>query len=204
MSTEPMDIDTATGLSDVAHERYLAREAPISDVEDYLGYFDSHKRTERLVRVMTMMTAADRQLRIFLAMGSVCDAPWHFRRHLAGLLRRARAKVELSEVLEPAALKWHDALPATVEVNRGCERRRERGLSWTTDRTVAEGFAQGKRWVNRWPTLARAQVLKQHIFAVFVDRKESEIVLDPRGLQRLQIERIRSEYLKPTGAGKWC
>jgi hypothetical protein len=59
-------------------------------------------------------------------------------------------------------------------------------MSWTTDRSVAEGFAKGKRCVNRAPTLVRAEIPKIHIFAVFCDRSEHEIVLDYKRLRKLQ------------------
>ena len=41
---------------------------------------------------------------------------------------------------------------------------------------VAEGFAQGKRCANRHPTLARAEISKQHTFGVFLSWHESELV----------------------------
>jgi hypothetical protein len=53
------------------------------------------------------------------------------------------------------------------------ENARERGLSWTTDRVVAEKFARGQRCINSHPTLARGPDSKQHIFAVFLDRKKA-------------------------------
>ncbi len=62
---------------------------------------------------------------------------------------------------------------------------RARGLHWTTDRTVAEGFAQGKRCIKPNPTLVHAEIPKQHIFAVLVDRQEHEIVLDLPRLRKL-------------------
>jgi hypothetical protein len=56
---------------------------------------------------------------------------------------------------------------------------------------IAEGFALGKRCSNSTPTLVSAEIPKQHIFAVFTGRKESEIVLDPRWLQCLQRVPVR-------------
>jgi hypothetical protein len=50
---------------------------------------------------------------------------------------------------------------------------------------VAQQFARGMRFVNEYPTLARAELQKQHIFAVFLDREESELVVDPRRLRKL-------------------
>jgi hypothetical protein len=127
-----------------------------------------------------------RCLKIFCGWGNMCDAPWPWRSYLAGELRRALRQVSLREALEPSDLAFYDALPATIAVWRGCARGRERGLSWTVDRAVAEGFARGKRCINRDPTLVRADIPRQHVFAVFTDRNEQEVVLDPRRLRRLE------------------
>jgi len=98
-------------------------------------------------------------------------------------------------VLEADELAFYDALPETIAVWRGCEAGRERGLSWTIDRSVAEGFAIGKRCINRVPTLVRADIPKQHVFAVFSSRNEHEITLDPRRLRRLTKEALSSEQI---------
>jgi hypothetical protein len=116
----------------------------------------------------------------------MCDAPWPWRSDLARELRQALRQVSLREVLQPTDLAFYDALPATITVWRGCARGRERGLSWTVDRAVAEGFARGKRCINRNPTMVRADIPRQHVFAVFTDRNEQEVVLDPRRLRRLE------------------
>jgi hypothetical protein len=112
--------------------------------------------------------------------------------HIHFLCRRFRqASCRLENQLRrlrPAARAWFDTLPPMITVYRGSQRGRERGLSWTTDCTVAEGFAQVKRCINSEPTLCTAQIPKRHVFAVFLDRNEREIVLDPRRLRRLQVE----------------
>lgn len=156
-----------------------------AEAEERLIQFNSWERPTALVLVMCRApTAADR-LRVFLDWGCVCDAPWRERSNIAEFLRRALTEVALADFLGPAARSFYDALPEVVPVWRGCEQGRERGLSWTTDRATAEGFAEGKRTVNKTPTLARAEIPKRHILAVFVERQESEIVLDPRHLCRL-------------------
>jgi hypothetical protein len=77
-------------------------------------------------------------------------------------------------------------LAAEIAIYRGCQRGRERGLSWTTDIKVAEGFAAGKRCINSMPTLVTAVIPKAYVFGVFIERKENEITIDPRRFRRLQ------------------
>jgi hypothetical protein len=101
-------------------------------------------------------------------------------------LREAIAQVALRDLLEPPERTFYEELPDLVPIWRGCERGRERGLSWTTQRDVAEGFAQGKRCVNANPTLVSAVIAKPHIFGVFLSRDESEIAVDPRRLRRIE------------------
>jgi hypothetical protein len=119
-----------------------------------------------------------------------CD----YRLHLAYELRDAINKVMLIELLEPSERACYSALPHLVPVWRGCERGRVRGLSWTSDRMVAEGFALGKRCRNAHPTLIHAEIPKQHIFGVFLDRKESELALDPRRLRKIRQEKFAGEH----------
>lgn len=157
----------------------------LAEAEERLIQFNSWERPTALVLVMCRAPTAADCLRVFLEWGDVCDAPWWERSNIAKSLRRALAEVALADFLDPAARSFYDALPEVVPVWRGCEQGRERGLSWTTDRATAEGFAEGKRIVNKTPTLARAEILKRHILAVFVERQECEIVLDPRHLRRL-------------------
>jgi len=150
-----------------------------------LREFDSYNRAVALVLVLCRSPTPADTVRVFLEWGNICDAPWWQRSDFANQLRWAIRKVALADYLEPPARTFYDALPKIIPVWRGCERGRERGLYWTTDRSVAEGFAEGKRFSNKRPTVVQAQIPKPHIFAVFVNRQESEIVLDPRRLRKL-------------------
>ncbi len=40
------------------------------------------------------------------------------------------------------------------------------------------------------PILATGLIAKEHIFAVFTDRKESEVLLDPAGIQSQRAEDV--------------
>jgi hypothetical protein len=158
---------------------------PLDQASKELGMFDSYSRTEAMVHVMLSARDAAHQLGIFLEWGHRCDAPWPWRSIIADILRRACSKIRLADVLPPDGRSFYDQLPDLVSVWRGCERGRERGLHWTMDQATAEKFASGRRCINPEPTLARAQIPKRHILAVFLDRDESEIVLDPRRLRNL-------------------
>lgn len=156
-----------------------------AEAKHELRMFDSYQRTEAMVYVMWRATTPAEAVGVFLDWGNMCDAPWPWRSMIADILRGARAQISLADVLDLEARNFYDSLLDPVPVWRGCERGRERGLHWTTDRLVAEGFAKGKRCTNNQSTLVQAQIPKQHILAVFVDRNEHEIVLDPRRLRRL-------------------
>ena len=173
------------GLGRKVDWRYLARDAPFDEMSAFLWTFNSCNRTEAMA-LMMILSSAERSLRIFLNWGNMCDAPWAFRSTLADQLRSAIARVELCDFLEPEERAFYSELPSLIAIWRGCERGRERGLSWTTNRTVAEGFAQGKRCINANPTLVSAAIPKQHIFGVFLDRDEWEVTVDPRRLRRFQ------------------
>jgi hypothetical protein len=173
------------GLGRKISWRHLVTAASLREVSSYLGTFDSYARTEAMTYVM-IASSPRRALEIFLNWGNACDAPWPFRMYLAAKLRDAINKVALIDLLEPSERACYSALPHLVPVWRGCERGR--GLSWTTDRTVAEGFALGRRCRNEYPRLIHAEIPKQYIFGVFLDRKESELALDPRRLRKLRQE----------------
>jgi hypothetical protein len=161
--------------------------ASLREVSSYLGTFDSYARTAAMTYLM-IASSPRRALEIFLDSGNTCDAPWPYRSYLAAELRDAINKVALIDLLEPPERAFYAALPHLVPVWRGCEHGRVRGLSWTTDRMVAEGFALGRRCRNAHPTLIHAEIPKQNIFGVFLGREERELALDPRCLRKLRQE----------------
>jgi hypothetical protein len=170
----------------------LAREGSLEEVLSYLLKFDSYARTEPMMYMM-MFAPPRHCLQIFLEMGNDCDAPWPYRSEIAKALRCSIAQVALIELLEPGARDFYMALPDPVQIWRGCERGRERGLHWTLRRALAEAFAHGKRCRNANPTLVSAEIPKQHIFGVFVSRNEDEVVVDHRRLRKLRELTIASQ-----------
>src|SRR5258708_15113260 len=154
------------------------------DAVDALFTCSSYERPNVLFVQMVKERNPRTRLMLFLAFWSCCDAPWPWRTVFAKELRAALSQVSLADVLSEAERDWFDLLPPFIEIYRGCEFGRERGLSWTTEIKIAEGFATGKRCVNRCPTLVTALIPKSHVFGVLLGRNESEIVVDPRRLRR--------------------
>ena len=91
--------------------------------------------------------------------------------------------------LQSAQRQFFDTLPPLVQVFRGCSAPRVRGIAWSTERSVAEGFARGHRFIRvPEPVVASAVIPKEHIFFVTDERNEKEIVLDPRRLRKVIVE----------------
>ena len=87
----------------------------------------------------------------------------------------------------------HEALsklPDQFTIFRGYSGTKRLGLSWTLDRDKAIWFAN--RFAANFgnPTLLEANCKKKNVLGVFLDKKEKEIVTDPR------ILRPKSEPLK--------
>jgi hypothetical protein len=183
--------DQMTGILDTFDETdwqnlaRLARDGSLDEVLNYLLRFDSYALTEPMTYMM-IFAPPRRCLQIFLEVGNDCDAPWPYRSRIAKALRCSIAQVPLIELLEPEARDFYVALPDPVQIWRGCERGRERGLHWTMRRALAEAFAHGKRCRNANPTFVSAEIPKRHILGVFVSRNEDEVVVDPRRLRKLR------------------
>ena len=158
----------------------------IANADDQLALCDSYSRARELVTAMTLTRSPRERILLFLEWGNVCDAPWAYRNSFAKLLRESLKQVDLSDVLLAPERAWFSALDPLFKVYRGCEKGRELGLSWTTDLDVAKKFAIGMRCRNQNPTLVTAYIPKEHVFAVHLDRGESEVAIDPRRLKRLR------------------
>lgn len=152
------------GLGEAVDFKHLmSGNASPQEIDGYLISFDSYRRTRAMAWLLMFSENPERRLRVFLQWGNACDAPWIDRTDIAQALRWALPQVDLETLLEPDEAAFYAALPASVSIWRGCQRGRERGISWTTERTVAVGFAQGRRCLNTSPTLVSAEIPKRHI-----------------------------------------
>jgi hypothetical protein len=128
--------------------------------------------------------------RVFLSLISIADGPFFWRaagrhwtlfdliphRAFARLFKWHRATWS-PKVLRPDDLDFYESLPETVQVFRG-QTNGPVGLSWTTNRDRAEGFARGHRGVRvKEPVVISATIRKADIALVQTDRKEDEVVI---------------------------
>src|SRR5665811_1607945 len=74
---------------------------------------------------------------------SQCDGTWHLRDQLVADLRRHNRQRMGTSFLDADGLKWLRSLTDPIPVFRGCSANRVEGVSWSTDRSIAEGFARG-------------------------------------------------------------
>ena len=125
----------------------------------------------------------------FLETWPSCDITWPYKALLLSVLRKHHRLQSCRAYLQQENARFFDDLPPKVKVSRGCARYRVRGTAWTVNEAIAIKFARGVRFdVEPDRVIATAVIPKEHIFAVFTDREEAEIVLDPRRLRNLRIE----------------
>ena len=103
-------------------------------------------------------------------------------------------QAEPSELMTEEELHQYNELEETITVYRGVttyNAKNIKALSWTLDREKAEWFAHR---FDEDGTVYEAEIDKKYILAVFNGRNESEVVVDPKGLQNIRI----SEEIEPT------
>jgi hypothetical protein len=162
------------------------RRALIDGIDAVTGYCNSHERAEIMLASLSG-EGAEIFWPVFEIDWPACDASWRYSFWLLECLRRhAHCKLDYVSLECRAA---YDALPDMVEVWRGTDRTRVRGVAWTTHRKVALGFATGMRGgAFPDPVIAHAFIPKQHVFIAYGSECEAEVVLDPRRLRKLTIE----------------
>lgn len=109
---------------------------------------------------------------------SMCDNVAACRPVLRRLLRSA-SRTELDLMMTPGERKTLAAAPDCIEVWRGCYAINRAGLSWSTDRTIAERFPFFNRYARHYlgeqPILRHGTVRKERA-VLKLDRGEVEII----------------------------
>lgn len=125
----------------------------------------------------------------------MCEAPHDDPdvsvRRLVSMFKSADPKSLMDEGEYEALLQLED----TVTVYRGVtphNAKNVKALSWTLNRETAEWFAHR---FNEDGTVYEAQIEKQHIYALFNGRNESEVILDPKYLTAIsEVQDMTSDF----------
>lgn len=154
---------------------------------NYLKMLSSEKRVKELISLVDEV-GSDCFWKVFIAVWSMCDSTWSHTPTLCALLEKnGQAPLDL---YDEDHRRFFDNLPTTLTVYRGCDRSRVHGLSWSTDREVAVHFAWGHRGIKASdPVIVTAEFDKSCIFAVCIDRHESEVIGVPSKI--LAVESLR-------------
>ena len=121
---------------------------------------------------------------------SVCDDISAWKVFLIPLLGRAQRE-ELNAMMDAREREALAALPTKFTVYRGCYACNRRGLSWSTNRAIAETFPSLNRYRRRGdrPLLITGSVAKRQA-VLKLDRDESEIIA-------AKVRVLREEPLPP-------
>lgn len=110
-------------------------------------------------------------------------------------------KCDMQTLMTEAERKNYDALPEKIEIYRGVRKgsKKVKGMSWTSDFKVAEWFSKRFTAEHDRGNIYKAVICKSDVLAYFQSASESEIVVDTKGLRK--IERIPDGAL-PTSITK--
>jgi hypothetical protein len=163
---------------------------PAQTADDIVSYLfgpgiNSHERCRAMLNVLPRDNP-DIVWSVFLGAWSSCDVTWTEKESVLRML--ADTGGDALDHYNNESRAFFDALPDTVTVHRGCSLERVDGLAWTTDKAVAEGFARGHRGIKvPNAVVATGTIRKDKILAVFVDRKESEILAKHADVEGLTV-----------------
>jgi len=146
--------------------------------EACIGYCSSFNRLAGMIR-----SVADQPSEIFwpvwLHHWSMIDGGGEYQPYLPDMFKR---KGSAHPYLENDAKSYFNSLPDMVPVYRGCDERFKDGVSWTTNRKVAEFFATGNRCGRpRHPVVVTGRIEKRSPNFYYCDnsRNEAEIICTP-------------------------
>jgi len=105
-----------------------------------------------------------------------CDNVSTYQNELTQLLTGA-SRNELNLMMEPEELSSLAKMPASIKIYCGCYEDNKNGLSWTTDKAVAESFPTLLRYQrpNEIPLLLEGSIDKQRA-VLKLERDEWEII----------------------------
>ena len=143
--------------------------------------------TNRLPEMLNLLDdCADREVgwSVFHKVWNSCDATWNYCDDLMNFIDTMGIHSEEqtgppTDYLSPEDREAFEALPNIIPIYRGCSLSKVYGLSWTTDRKIAEKFASGHRGISLVdPVIASLRIPKRHVIGFYTSRKESELLIN--------------------------
>jgi hypothetical protein len=188
---EPMlaTFDAAADILRVKGLAHLTGDELVEGIEAVLFGLgvNSEDRASQMLR-LTEIVSSDVFWKIFHRCWSNCDDTWELNDRLVGFLSFHHADDPARSYMDSEQANFHDSLSKTVRIYRGCAGNRIFGISWTTDKNVAVGFAIGHRGnpVEN-PVVVSTSIKKADIYTVITGRGESEVVFDPAALKTFSV-----------------
>jgi hypothetical protein len=165
-------------LFDSRHDDGVHDQAAEAIIE-YAHMFGSAMRLPALLKLLADAPPAV-FWKVFLRQWPGLDGTWAHRDVLLDLVRRNALAASPRAFFDENQAAFYVSLSATVMVYRGSSTERAGGLAWTTSRAMAENFARGHRGLPvPDPVIVATKVPRDAILAVFIERDEAEVVIDP-------------------------
>lgn len=197
------DIDVNDTIDRLNRSQALMKDFGLADLHgdelanaiDRLLIAPGVNSTNRLDRLLTLTEFVEPSVfwSVFHRNWSMCDDTWSEQDYLLDHLRYQNLEEPSYFHMTTENKAFYDGLKRGAVIYRGCSRERIWGLSWTTDRQIAEKFARGHRGLKTQnPVLIRTKVARssvmETIISVSVERGESEVLIDPDQLGSLIVE----------------
>lgn len=195
MNPLPESVRMAAAIGKEEFDKLRQQKLLDQDFSGYLNTYGSHERFPKFVEIAAMLSPEQywKILREVWLMVEVIqpDKP----KWLKLLNREVPARDHLMTQQEHEALA---KLPDDIDIWRGCGHKSGvRGLSWALNREQAESFASyacGERrallaspFHGRTPIVVEATCHRSDVLALFLQRGESEIVVNPKNVTVRQL-----------------
>jgi hypothetical protein len=140
--------------------------------ERYIFNYERPWRLQGFQEIMHLMTDTE-YWRLFAQVWTDTENQWQNKSAMKRLLNSKRKNREA--MMNEEEQSYMRTLPESVTIYRGCRKDlNENGMSWTLNREKAEFFAN--RFQHEDGKILEATVNKKEIYAVFLGRKEFEVV----------------------------
>ena len=153
--------------------RTQAKLMNLEEAQEILGWCDSYGRMPKLIELYEDLEFED-WLIVLGEEWSGCDNIFEFLPELEAIFTCDIGPFQ--QMMNEEENKYYQELPDLVRIYRGCGEHNIRGACWTLDPEVAKQFPFQNRYLQANPLLVTAEVGKDHIVAVKLDRQEAEVI----------------------------